>query len=288
VKQRVLTSLILAPVVLLATFVASPYPFFVACLVVTTLAFWELRTMLGGPRALPVLTLVGLALPFFGTEIQTNRDPLQIGLYSGVFFVIGVGFAWSSARRLGTTTSAIDLAGLWIAMPLVGLMMLHKLSAMSLVSPIMERQLTPSHAIFQFRTIVLLVLLPVWAGDIAALFVGKAVGGRLLWPSLSPKKTVAGALANLVAATAAAWGVAFIVNHAPVFRLPLAVYLCCGVAASIAGQGGDLFESYIKRCRGYKDSGDLLPGHGGLLDRIDSLLFAAPVVTLILVLWPRG
>ncbi len=108
----------------------------------------------------------------------------------------------------------------------------------------------------------------VWAGDAAAYFVGKAVGKTKLHP-VSPKKTVEGALGGLVIGTLFFGVVAFAFLGWGVFKS-----LFAGIAVNAAGQLGDLFESFLKRRAGVKDSGAFFPGHGGVLDRIDSLLFA--------------
>jgi phosphatidate cytidylyltransferase len=114
-----------------------------------------------------------------------------------------------------------------------------------------------------------------WLGDSAAYYAGRAFGRRRLAPRISPNKTWEGAIAS-VAATAAA-GTWYLQRWAPeAGAWPLALGL--SVAANIAGQVGDLAESAIKRGAGVKDSGALLPGHGGMLDRVDSLLFILPVV----------
>ena len=123
----------------------------------------------------------------------------------------------------------------------------------------------------------LMALVPVWAGDIAAIFAGKAFGRHPLAPKVSPKKTVEGSVANLLAAVLAAWLLGRLLG------LPNVRSLGAGVAVGILGQAGDLFESWLKRRAGVKDSGTLLPGHGGVLDRIDSVLFAAPAVAVILL-----
>ena len=142
---------------------------------------------------------------------------------------------------------------------------------------------------------LLYLLLVVWAGDIFAYFVGKSMGRHLMAPRISPKKTWEGAAASLLASVVVGW----LLFH---YALPLSsLMLRAGlierrdglfgleqpamgpiilltIALNIAAQLGDLVESLIKRGAGVKDSGALLPGHGGMLDRIDALLFAAPVL----------
>jgi phosphatidate cytidylyltransferase len=122
--------------------------------------------------------------------------------------------------------------------------------------------------------LVMLLFLCVIFGDTGALYVGSWIGRRPLAPHLSPKKTREGALAGLVASVGAA-----VVAHLWFYqRLPLGHTLILGLVLGIAGMAGDLMESMIKRAVGAKDSSGLIPGHGGLLDRTDSLLFSAPIL----------
>ena len=142
---------------------------------------------------------------------------------------------------------------------------------------------------------LLYLLLVVWAGDIFAYFVGKSIGRHLMAPRISPKKTWEGAVASVAASVAVGW----ILFH---YALPLSSFLLrvglierrdglfgleqpamgpivlLTVILNVAAQLGDLVESLIKRGAGAKDSGAILPGHGGMLDRIDAMLFAAPVL----------
>lgn len=117
-----------------------------------------------------------------------------------------------------------------------------------------------------------------WVGDIAAYYVGKNLGRHKLAPRISPGKSWEGAVASLAASVV--FGVIYIGRFVPAAPLPLVAGLAA--AANVAGQIGDLCESAMKRGAGLKDSGAILPGHGGLLDRVDSTLFALPVVYLFL------
>ncbi len=142
---------------------------------------------------------------------------------------------------------------------------------------------------------ILYLLLVVWAGDIFAYFVGRSMGRHLMSPRISPKKTWEGAVASLLASA----GVGFVMFHYALqissallrvgligrrdglFGLELPSMLpviLLTIVLNVAAQLGDLVESLIKRGAGVKDSGSLLPGHGGMLDRIDALLFAAPLL----------
>jgi phosphatidate cytidylyltransferase len=118
----------------------------------------------------------------------------------------------------------------------------------------------------------------VWAADTAALFAGRAIGGPKLAPVLSPNKTWAGFFAGLVAAGSAE------AAYAGFLHATVPGGFVFGFALALAGHCGDLFESWVKRQFHAKNSGNLIPGHGGMLDRIDSLLFAAPVCAFLIVM----
>ncbi len=128
-----------------------------------------------------------------------------------------------------------------------------------------------------------LPLLLTWATDIGAFFVGRTLGGRKLIPAVSPGKTVSGAIGGIVMSVIVAWlYVALALRPAAQLALTPVGIVVAGVVISIAAQIGDLVESLFKREAGVKDSGSLLPGHGGVLDRIDSLLFVLPTAHLLL------
>lgn len=117
----------------------------------------------------------------------------------------------------------------------------------------------------------------VWACDSGAYFAGRAIGGAKLAPSISPNKTWAGFIGGVIAATVGAFGVHLL------FGLSLSLVFATPFLAMLA-QAGDLYESHLKRCAGVKDSGKLLPGHGGLLDRLDGLVAVAPAAALLVIL----
>jgi phosphatidate cytidylyltransferase len=117
----------------------------------------------------------------------------------------------------------------------------------------------------------------VWACDSGAFFAGRAIGGAKLAPSISPNKTWAGFVGGIVSAGA------FAAALVALFGLPVPLALATPVLAVLA-QAGDLYESHLKRVAGVKDSGNLLPGHGGLLDRLDGLVAVAPAAALLILL----
>lgn len=129
--------------------------------------------------------------------------------------------------------------------------------------------------------LVLFLFLVTWANDIAAYFAGKLIGGPKLAPSISPKKTWSGALGGLAAGVATGYAFALVSNSgAPVLMAVVAALL------AVVGQIGDLVKSTLKRRSGVKDSGHSIPGHGGVLDRVDGLL--AATVALALIVWLSG
>lgn len=132
------------------------------------------------------------------------------------------------------------------------------------------------------RALVLFTLVLIWAGDSAAYFVGKSMGRIPMAPALSPKKTWEGAVANLIASLLVGY------FFARWLQIDLPSMLFIAALANIAGQMGDLIESAYKRGAAVKDSGSILPGHGGMLDRIDALILAVPVVWALYLLTLRG
>ncbi len=144
-----------------------------------------------------------------------------------------------------------------------------------LACAILLRQISPHWLMF--------ALLLSWIGDTAAMYVGKAWGRHRLAPVISPNKTWEGAIASVIGATMGGAVYAY-------YLLPSAalwIVLIMAAIGNVAGQFGDLAESWLKRRADVKDSGSTLPGHGGWLDRIDAMLFALPVVYGLLLLFPN-
>lgn len=134
----------------------------------------------------------------------------------------------------------------------------------------------------QGEDLILFLFLVTWSGDTGAYYTGQGFGRRPLAPQVSPNKTIEGAIGGLVTSLAAAW-------LARRWFLPVLSTLdglFLGVLLGVLGQLGDLTESMFKRCAGVKDSGDLIPAHGGLLDKVDSLIFTAPAFYYYL-LWVK-
>lgn len=185
---------------------------------------------------------------------RSPRITLELILFG---FVLGVAaIALGSRRSIGEVFPSISVSAaglLFIAIPLSAVVRLHGVDVSG-------------------PRLLLFTVSLVWVGDSAAFFVGRRIGRWKMAPLISPNKTWEGAGANflgalLVAAVFGYWT-----------KIPPAHMLAMGAVGSMAGQVGDLFESAWKRSAGVKDSGTILPGHGGMLDRIDALILAAPAV----------
>ena len=285
--KRVLTAVLLIPIVLVLV-LRAPVPVlaFVAAIVALA-AIHELMVLSEAygirPVRLPVyifvaffFLVVGLgneATPLLSTSFFTLAGAAAAMLAPFIFLALAM--STQELRSAFPWASISTFAFAYVALPLAALVALRE----------------------QWRGSFLLVylLVVVWAGDIFAYFVGASMGRHRMSPRVSPKKTWEGAAASLLASVAAGSAifhyavpisVAFLNAHLIERRdgifsrdqlSPLEIVLL-SAAINVAAQFGDLVESVIKRGAGAKDSGNILPGHGGMLDRIDALLFAAPVL----------
>jgi phosphatidate cytidylyltransferase len=127
------------------------------------------------------------------------------------------------------------------------------------------------------RSFLLLSLIIVWGGDTGAYFAGKSLGRHKLYEAVSPNKTIEGTVGGILTSVGVAFGITYILH----MDLSIAATLCVAVLGSAIAQVGDLVESMVKRACGVKDSGRILPGHGGALDRLDGFVFAAPFFALV-------
>jgi phosphatidate cytidylyltransferase len=288
--KRIATAVVLIPIVLLLVLRA---PIFLVAIVtafvalITVHEFLKLTEFYGvqplrkptyGAVALFFLLLMinaGQEKPLLSTDIFGMAAAFAATIATFVFLTIAMRRENLSTGYPAAAASAFGFG--YIALPLAMLVQLRQQWAGAFL--------------------ILYLLLVVWAGDIFAYFVGRSLGRYLMAPRISPKKTWEGAAASLVASLAIGsalfyysaslsttllkWGL--IQRRDGMFGLEKPAWLPVLVLTAglnIAAQLGDLVESLIKRGAGVKDSGAILPGHGGMLDRIDALLFAAPVLWL--------
>jgi phosphatidate cytidylyltransferase len=269
--KRILTALVLIVFVGLLVFLGKLWMIALFAAIVAGLAAFEFRSMAAAARAgFPLWWMIAAIALFF---ITTFLDPSDMA--SALSLSAIVLFGWSALRSpldcvLGETSAGL-LMLVYIAFPLTLLPLIWTAE--------------------DGTALLLFLFLCVWSGDIAALYVGKRFGKRKLAPRLSPNKTWEGAIASVVGSVIFGVGLVllgdwFSLHDSSFMRLhttaPWWEFLVLAVVLNVAAQFGDLLESAIKRGVGVKDSGTILPGHGGVLDRIDALLLAAPVLWFVM------
>lgn len=248
--KRVLTAIVFIPIVLGCLYWGE-WAFFGLVLAVSLVAMFELRLMLdtmGNPMPKAVLYATSISLL---TAIQWQKELWVSPIMFVAFLAVAI------RELLSKTAQPFKRGGLSLIALFYGAFL-------------------PSHFLLlrgenQGFELLLLVLLGTWAADTGAYFAGMRWGRHKLAPRISPSKSIEGAVGGLVAAT-------LVVGYFnSLLQLQLLPGWILGLVTGLAAIVGDLFESALKREAGIKDSGWILPGHGGILDRIDSLLFSVPV-----------
>ncbi len=286
--KRIATAVVLIPIVLVLTLRAPVWVLAMVAAIVALLAIHEFLKLTEsyGVRPMNWPTYLFAGLFFFTLAISAGG---QTPLLSTGKFLIVLAFAAAIVPFIFLTramrnedlstgypsAAASVFAFTYIALPMGMLVQLRQQWAGAFY--------------------LLYLLLVVWAGDIFAYFVGKSIGRHLMSPRISPKKTWEGAVASLVASVGVGWLLfhyalpvsstllrwGLIQRRDGMFGLEqpeMGPVILLTIVLNVAAQLGDLVESLIKRGAGVKDSGAILPGHGGMLDRIDALLFATPVL----------
>jgi phosphatidate cytidylyltransferase len=287
--KRVLTAVVLVPLVLLAVFRAPWWLFAALLLLLIILTVHEYLGIMRGYGIRPLRWAVYTACILAGLFSSVSWLSFLLAMLGEYlmnpwflfwipFLLFGIILVFRKDMRMALpAASASAFAAVYIAMPL------------GLLGALREG----------YGAAVVFVLISVWAGDTAAYYVGRSLGKHKLAPVVSPNKTWEGAVASLIASIAVAvlvcrfrapishWfarSTVFLLDRPTQLprleSLPWLQIVIVGVLTNIAAQFGDLFESAIKRGAQMKDSGSLVPGHGGILDRIDALLFAIPAVWL--------
>ena len=255
--SRIAVALVLLPLVLGIVWLGGWWLFAIA-LLGGLFALHELYAMGRGLRPIVLGGYVGLLLTLLGAEAG-NVSWMLGGIFAtvAVAFVI---FGFSDARPSATAAISLTLLGvLWVGGGIGSLVLLRDI---------------PDNG----RLVVFTVLIAVFADDTAAYFVGRAIGRHKMAPRISPGKSWEG----FVGGTLAAMAVAFFAMYNQGFLTDVEA-LALGAAVALSSTLGDLFESAIKRDLGVKDSGHVLAGHGGVLDRVDSLLWAGPAAFYVVL-----
>ena len=249
---RIVTGLALIAVALAAIVFGGLYFWLLAvALGMVMMAEWaDLVAASAGHKRLALYALV-VPLAIMAPSIGAGPGFVAVGLIGAAFFFVG-----ATTKRAWLASGVI-----YVAVPILSLLLIRQQEDIGLV--------------YTLWTLAL-----VWACDIGAYFAGRAIGGPKLAPAISPNKTWAGLIGGMVAATLFA----------------VAMHYACGLGKTavlatpflaVLAQCGDLFESWLKRRAGKKDSGTLLPGHGGVLDRLDGVVPVAPAAALLVVVLPK-
>jgi phosphatidate cytidylyltransferase len=264
-KVRLLTAAVVVPPLLWLLFRGPAWGFFLLVVVATAIAADELFRMThpadGIARAIGVTTTLGVSVCLY----MWGSDPRVL---LTLFFVVPLLGLMVPLWRLGEISSSAlrTFAGVTGPFYIGGL-----LCALALVRR--DAGAVGPHYVFMCLTFA-------WLADTGGYFFGRFLGKRKLYEAVSPKKTRAGFVGALIGAEVGAALAHFVYLRS----IPLAQALALGLVAGALGQFGDLVESLLKRSTGIKDSGSIVPGHGGMLDRIDALIIVAPIVYLY-VLW---
>ncbi|MFQ5655978.1 MAG: phosphatidate cytidylyltransferase [Candidatus Methylomirabilales bacterium] len=259
--RRVLSVLILLPVFLLVVLYGGEAAFALLMTGVAAISLWEfIRLLDRAPGVWAGIALCG-AVGLLGATYGGGIEWFGLGVVVLLLVQLSLAVGQAGEMEVKLRRAALSfLAVLYIAGPLSIAVALRGM-------PGGERH-------------ILLVCGIVWIGDTAALYTGLGLGRHRLAPQVSPKKSIEGSIGGLLASMGAAWILSAVLG----VPLALLTSLLLGAVIGAAGQMGDLTESMIKRAFHVKDTGHLIPGHGGMLDRIDSLLFAFPIFYLWVLL----
>lgn len=278
-KYRIITALILIPIVIAALFLLPPVGFAVVTIVVCMLAAWEWGQFAGYKSRTQrvwlailcgfVLTAMMLSLPAYQQSVHLLQisGSLWLALAWWILALVLV-VSYPGSAAIWRNSRALKLIfGLLTIVPFFWGMLSLRLYGYA------ENHYSGSWWL-------LYVMLLVWGADSGAYMFGKMFGKHKLAPKVSPGKTWEGLVGGLLTSALISW---LFGRYAPLDVVPVTL-LICSVIAALASVLGDLTESMFKREAGIKDSGNLIPGHGGILDRIDSLTAAVPVFACLMLL----
>ena len=277
--QRSLTALVGIPVLVAAIWLGAPW-LTVLVLAAGSAAIWELYRMTPasvGP--LPVLLGAAWVVAFLsGAQAASGRDNFLV--ISGGVMAAGsfTALLWFIAFYRGNDSAGYRRFPIGLAYVILGPVYIGFL----LGSALMLREITgsePDGPANLGRSWLLFALLVTFAVDTGAYLVGRAVGSRPMAPSISPNKTWEGSVGGFISAVAAALVLGLVFD----LGIPVWQQAVIGAVVGVVAQWGDLLESKLKRLADVKDAGSIIPGHGGLLDRLDSILLTLPAVYYLLV-----
>ncbi len=274
-RQRVISAAVLVPVLLVVLAIGG-WVLAAAVALVTVLAAGEVFRLLRG-AGYATFTALGTALALVVVLDSAFPQVLEgSGLLLGAVGIVLVAvasFTKVDPRDGLATWMATIFGALYVSL-------LSFLIRLGQAAPDVPAN-APLAALDAERGWILLLILAVWSYDTGAYLVGRSLGRTRFLTHISPSKTVEGLIGGVLATTIVTGLMLWALGQGPVHALAL------GPLAALAAQAGDLAESGLKRAAGAKDSGTLIPGHGGILDRADSFIFAAPIVTLYVLAFLR-
>jgi len=257
--SRILTALIAVPLLLLVILKGPAWLFLALAMVFALTGFWELSRLASKVG----WKLLGVGYPLAALSVTAFYPGFPGFQETGLAILLAVGFTAVLTREPGRETLGAVAATVFAV-----------LYGGALLGTVVGLRMMPPEDLGRLRLVFLLAV--VMVGDAGAYIVGRAFGKTPLAPVLSPKKTVEGLVGGIGFSVATA----VFLRQTALTDLALATAVGLGLSMALLGVVGDLFESLLKRSAGIKDTSSLLPGHGGVLDRIDSLLFAAPFLFL--------
>ena len=270
-RQRATSAAVLVPVLLLVLAIGG-LVVAAAVAIVTVISAREAFTLLHGAgyRPLPALGVVLALTVILDAAFPGVIDGSGLLLVAiGIVLVAAAAFARQEAHEGLSTWMSTVFGALYVSLLAFVVRLGHAATTVPASAPL--AQLGPE------RGWILLLVLAVWAYDTGAFLIGRRFGRATFLSHISPSKTYAGLIGGIAAATIVVAVMLWALGSSPLHAFAL------GPLTALAAQAGDLAESLLKRAAGVKDSGALIPGHGGMLDRVDSFLFAAPVMTLYVV-----
>ncbi len=227
--------------------------------IVSVVVLWEWERIVARERLLLRVAAGALVLAVAALMALHNRPLLAVLALAAA--VAAVAFAGAPERRTWTGAGALYAGSLVVSLGLLEASPIYGLPA------------------------ILWLFAIVWGADVAAYFAGRTLGGPRLWPSVSPGKTWSGAIAGALAGAALGLALSLLLVPGP---LRIGPVFALGFAAAVVSELGDLFESAVKRRFGVKDSSRIIPGHGGLMDRLDSFIAASAFAALVAAANSRG
>lgn len=275
-RQRLISAAVLVPVVVIVFLLGDPW-LTIGIALVSGVAAFEASRLLGnaGVPATPwpaVVVALGVVLLGYLLALSSSFDTLGVSAFV-LLLATGIAVLLAIRERGLSGTSAVPGT---VAAALYGGQLVFVVFLLA-AAPAVPPSSAFARVFDAGRVWLLILVLTVWTLDTCAYLVGRAFPIGRMAPRISPRKTWSGAVGGTVAAMVVCAALLEAVDQDPVGGALL------GLAIAVAAQAGDLVESLLKRLAGVKDSGALIPGHGGLLDRVDSFLVAAPAVFLIII-----